>query len=123
MGLGPHHIGHGAAQHLVHLAVPRQRIAQVDHRIEQHHVGAGVETAFAHHQVGFGELTHQLTRFANHRQTAHVVLAHQLHRLLEGRRSLHAEHRAGHHLRHRPFHHHPRILRLRSTHSAGETPP
>ena len=121
MGLGAHHIGHGAAQHLVHLPVPRERIAQIDHRIEQHHVGACIEAAFANHQVGFGELTHQLTRFANHRQSAHMVLAHQLHRLLKGRSALHGEHRAAHHLRHRPFHHHPRILPLRSPHCAGGT--
>ena len=93
VGARTHHIAHGVAQHLVHLLVPLKRIAQVDHRIQQHHVGACIEAAFAHHQILLGELTDQRTLAIHHRQTADVVVAHQLNGLLQGALGRDREHR------------------------------
>ena len=67
MGLVAHHLANGVAQDLVNLLVPLQGIAQIDHRIKQHHVGASIKSDFPHHEVLLGEFTHQHTVCIHHR--------------------------------------------------------
>ena len=93
MGLMAHHFTDAIAKHLVDLLVPLQGIAQVDHRIEQHHVGTGIKAALAHHQVLLAQFAHQGATGIEHGQATEVVLTHQLHRLLQGRVRAHADHR------------------------------
>ena len=90
----------------MHLLVPLQRVAQVDHRIQQHHVGARIKAAFAHHQVLLGQLANQGAIAIENRQAADVVIAHQLHRVLERRLAADAANGRSHDFRDPAFNDH-----------------
>ena len=63
----------------MNLLVPVEWILQINHAVQQHHVGAGINSAFTHHQVLLSELTDQKSVLIHHRQATDVVIAQQTH--------------------------------------------
>ena len=115
----PHQILHGCAEHLMHLLIPVQGIAQVNHAVEQQHVRASIHSAFPNHQILLGQFTGELPFPVDHGQTSDVMFTQQRHGLLQLGLRCHAEHWGGHHIADRLLKHHgtqatARILSLNS---------
>ena len=67
----------------MHLAIPVEGIAEIDHAVQKHHVRTRIHPAFPHHQVLFGEFADQGSVVIHNRQTTDVVVADQLHGVLQ----------------------------------------
>ena len=106
MAITTHEISHRVAQNLVNLFIPVERIAQVDHAVEKHHVGPGIHSALPHHQVLFSEFTHKRAVVSDHGHATDVVIAQQGHGILQRRIWSDGQHRSGHHLPNRLLEHH-----------------
>ena len=63
----------------MNLLVPVERILQINHAVQQHHVRAGINSAFTDHEVLLCELTDQNSVLIHHWQSTDVVIAQQTH--------------------------------------------
>ena len=93
-----HQIGDGRAENLMHLLVPVEGIAQIDHAVEKHHVRTGIHAALAHHQILFTQLSDQGTLRIHHRKTTDVVITDQLDGVLQRRVCRDTQHGLRHHI-------------------------
>ena len=106
MAVMTHQVLDSGPQHLVHLFVPVEWVAQVDDAVEQHHVGTCIQAALTHHQMLFRQFADQLTGVVDDGETTDMVLTEQRHGLPELRVRPDTENRAAHHVADRLLEHH-----------------